>query len=472
VWGYCLDICGGQPNNSLDIQRLMGLGTFIVTIALSIPLDSVVIGGSPLRVLIECFNMLRKKHISITISYLIILMAYILSFGIGAYTISNLRVPYIIETKSFKWVQAPTVLTKKLNDSMNDAFVGDNVFAPYSGVQLNALSSWVKKAKTGIKEIAFMPLAFSTKGFETNISTTNQVYNDYLVRWRRENAYENVGMQYLASQCNIDLDFPCRINSSKYIRVIAGKENQTISWRLCNLEYDSINTTTSMQINCNITIKGGTFPLVILEYPDYDLQPREEYLSQVLDRKDKLSELKEIKDNLFNIMEEALLRPLNNYDLFTTNVAMQLISTWNCEPGNVACAQSKGELATIRYVGAILETTYFMYFANNFNDIAEWTNNSSSTGFFRISHRVCLGGSNPMKSIGLMIAIPMMMTIIGLLPLLSSNKLVWLAADIANSYVSFIRTYFKGNSDSEAFKENSDSEAFKEQMIKIHHDPE
>ncbi|CAG8610669.1 1218_t:CDS:1, partial [Cetraspora pellucida] len=93
-------------------------------------------------------------------------------------------------------------------------------------------------------------------------------------------------------------------------------------------------------------------------------------------------------------------------------------------------------------------------------------------------------GSNPMKSIGLMIAIPMIMIIIGLLPLLSSNKLVWLAADIANSHVAFIRSYFKENSDSEAFKENSDSETFKEnsdsetfkeQMIKIqikNRDPE
>ncbi|CAG8610687.1 1219_t:CDS:2 [Cetraspora pellucida] len=245
VWGYCLDICGGQPNYSLEIQRLMGLGTFFVTIAFSyliqltfshifsyvqgffltreqgIPLDSIVIGGSPLRVSIEFFNMLRKKHISVTMSYLIILIAYILSFGIGAYTTSNLGAPYIMETNSFKWVQAPTVLTKELNDSMYNAFVEDNFFGPYSGAQFNAL------------------ITFLTKQFETelkeNISITNQVNNDYLNQWKRENMFENVGMQYLASQCNVTVNLPCGINSSENIRVMANyiSENKSFYASLC-----------------------------------------------------------------------------------------------------------------------------------------------------------------------------------------------------------------------------------------------
>ncbi|CAG8587180.1 2989_t:CDS:2, partial [Dentiscutata heterogama] len=67
-------------------------------------------------------------------------------------------------------------------------------------------------------------------------------------------------------------------------------------------------------------------------------------------------------------------------------------------------------------------------------------NNSGSTGFFKVSHRMCLGGSNPMFSIGLMIAIPLILMIIELLPLLHRNKIWWLASDIGNDSFSLIRS--------------------------------
>ncbi|CAG8748162.1 25588_t:CDS:2 [Gigaspora margarita] len=161
---------------------------------------------------------------------------------------------------------------------------------------------------------------------------------------------------------------------------------------------------TSVQIDCNVSIKGGIFPLVTLEFPAATQQPREEYLSQVLIKKNKLTELKEIKNNLLTIMEKALSYPLSNADLITKNVAVQLASAWDCEPENVTCAQSKGTVATIRYVGALLDTTYIMYLAEMSNNTTELLkNNSLMTGFTRVSHR-------------------------------------WLAANIGNNYIAFIRS--------------------------------
>ncbi|KAF0420912.1 hypothetical protein F8M41_006888 [Gigaspora margarita] len=85
--------------------------------------------------------------------------------------------------------------------------------------------------------------------------------------------YNNVGMQYLTSQCSA-ANLHCDINSQEYVRN---------GW--------------------------GLFPIITLEYPSYIRQPHEEDLSQVLARKNELSDLKEIKNNLFTIMEEALSRP-------------------------------------------------------------------------------------------------------------------------------------------------------------------
>ncbi|CAG8546032.1 3635_t:CDS:1 [Gigaspora margarita] len=241
-------------------------------------------------------------------------------------------------------------------------------------------------------------------------------------------------MQYLTSQCSA-ANLHCDINSQEYVYVMAGKENQTISWCLCNLPMN-----TSIQIDCNITIKGGLFPTITLEYPNYIRQPREEDLSQVLARKNELSDLNEIKNNLFTIMEGALSPPFLDSDLITVNVATQLASAWSCEPGNFICAQHSGAVATIRYVGALLETAYFLYIVDNYGNITEWMVKNSSTGLFKVSHRVCLGGNNPMQFIGLMIAIPLILVIVGLLPILYNDKLWWLAADIGNNYIALIRS--------------------------------
>ncbi|CAG8752198.1 7568_t:CDS:2, partial [Gigaspora rosea] len=449
VWGHCLEICREQPNYSPEFQQLMGPGSFIVTFAFSlliesifthifayvqgifllsrrgIPFQSIIIGGNPLRVSLSCFTIIKQKQINIfqLLSYLGTLVIYILSFSIGAYATSTLGTPYtIMEVTTFKWIQAPTVLTKELNASMNSAFIPDNFIGAVVNIQMNHLFSWVQRTKDDINEIAFMPM---TKDLELNLTQSSnqsntQSFNHALTKWKVEKVLTNVGMQYLASQCSANIIPPCEINGRESVYVMAGKKNQTISWRLCNLHYNTINTfiNTSMQIDCNISIKGGVFPLIIFEYPNVNQQPLEEYLSQ-----------------------NALLRPFNDSDPITKNVAMQLASGWNCEPENVNCAQSKGTAATLRYVGALLDSTSIMYFADNKDKLNELLkNNSSTTGSYRASHRVCLGGTNPMQSIGLMITIPLIIVIIGLLPLLYNNKLWWLAADIGNNYLAFARS--------------------------------
>ncbi|CAG8464277.1 hypothetical protein C2G38_2079226 [Gigaspora rosea] len=471
IWGHCLEICKEQSNYKPELQQLMGLGSFVVTFVFSIliesiftlifayvqgifllrgrgiPFHSIIIGGNPLRVSMTCFTMIKqKKQINIFqfLSYLGILVIYALSFSIGAYSTSTLGTPYTIDINPFKWIQAPTVITKELNNSMENAFDPSGLI---TYVQMNHLYSWTEITKDDINEIAFMPVRMrkSIKELDQNLNLTqdnksnNQSYNDNLDKWKLEQVFNNVGMQYLASQCSANIIPSCEIDGREDVHVMAGKENQTISWRLCNLHYNTMNT--SVQIDCNISIKGGIFPLVAFEFPAPTQQPREEYLSQVLIKKNELTELKEIKNNLLTIMEKSLSYPLSNADPITKNVAVQLASAWDCEPENVTCAQSKGTVATIRYVGALLDTTYTRYFVEISNNITELLkNNSLTTGFYRVSHRVCLGGTNPMQKIGLIIAIPLIIVIIGLLPLLYNNKLWWLAADIGNNYIAFIRS--------------------------------
>ncbi|CAG8587164.1 2988_t:CDS:1 [Dentiscutata heterogama] len=469
VWGYLLDTCGEQPDYIPEIQKLMSLGSFIMSISFSlltritfshifayvqgffllskqgIPFQAVICEEStPLRVLTACFIMLKQKHNSIhqIISYLGTLIIYIASIIIGAYAASKLATPYIFYETSINWVQAPT---KGLNSSLYSAFTPENSFGQFNEIQFNALSNWNTMTGVDGNEIAFMPMAIAKtiKELEQNLTqnnqSNNQPSNNELTKWKLEKVFNNVGMQYLASQCSANIIPPCEIDGRESVHVMAGKENQTISWRLCNLHYNTINT--SMQIDCNISIKGGVFPLITFEYPSANQQPREEDLSQVLMKKNELKELEEIKNNLFAIMENALLRPFNYSDPITKNVAMQLASAWSCEPENVTCAQSKGTAATVRYVGALLDTTSVMYLAEISKNITEFLkNNSSTTGSFRISHRVCLGGTNPMQSIGIMITIPLIIVIIGLLPLLYNNKLWWLAADIGNNYIAFARS--------------------------------
>ncbi|RIB30301.1 hypothetical protein C2G38_2054267 [Gigaspora rosea] len=423
IWGHCLEICKEQSNYKPELQQLMGLGSFIVTFVFSI--------------LIESIFTLIFAYVQGT------LVIYFLSFSIGAYSTSALGTPYTIDINHFKWIQAPTVITKELNDSMGNAFSPGLI----TYVQMNHLYSWTERTKDDINEIAFMPVSITEtiKELYQNLNLTqdnqsnNQSYNDNLDKWKLEKVFNNIGMQYLASQCSANIIPSCEIDGREDVHVMAGKENQTISCRLCNLHYNTMNT--SVQINCNISIKGGIFPLVALEFPAPTQQPREEYLSRVLMKKNELTELKEIKNNLLTIMEKALSSPISNADPITKNVAMQLASAWDCEPENVTCAQSKGTVATIRYVGALLDTTYIGYFVGiSANETELLKNNSLTTGFYRVSHRVCLGGTNPMQTIGLMIAIPLIIVIVGLLPLLYNNKLWWLAADIGNNYIAFIRS--------------------------------
>ncbi|CAG8546016.1 3634_t:CDS:1 [Gigaspora margarita] len=202
LWGYFLEKCGEQTNDTQELQQLMGLGSFIVTIAFSIliestfshifayiqgfflcskqgiPLRAIIIGGNPLRVSIECFYLLKQKSINRyqLISYLSILAIYILSFGIGTYAVSNLGTPYIVNTTSFNWIQAPTTITEELNSSMLNIFASENSLLPYSFVQFNSLSSWVEKTKTDITEIAFMPFTIAQKQGQ-NLTKNDPVTN-------------------------------------------------------------------------------------------------------------------------------------------------------------------------------------------------------------------------------------------------------------------------------------------------------
>ncbi|KAF0518667.1 hypothetical protein F8M41_016715 [Gigaspora margarita] len=469
IWSI-IEICKEHSNPTSEFRLLMSLGPFIATFAFSlliqsifthifayvqgifllskrgIPLQSIIIGGNPLQVSMTCFIILKQKQISIyqLISYLATLVVYILSFSIGAYATSNLGTPYIMGTTSFKWIKAPTVITNELNKSMNVAFTQDGFLGAINNIQMDSLFSWVEKTKNDINEIAFMPIMMTktinelTQNLTQNNQSITHSYSNDLASWKIEAVFNNVNMQYLTSQCSANVIPSCESDGQENVHVMASKINQTISWQLCNLHYDTMNVST--QIDCNITIKEGIFPLITFEFPSSTQQPREEYLSQVLMKKKELTELKEIKNNLFTIMEDALSGPFSATDPITKNVVVQLASAWDCEPENITCAQSKGTVATVRYVGSLLESASNIYFARISKNITEFLKNTSSTGFYRYSHRVCLGGNNPMQSIGLMIAIPLITIIIGLVPLLYNNKLWWLAADIGNNYIAFIRS--------------------------------
>ncbi|CAG8494415.1 1428_t:CDS:2 [Dentiscutata erythropus] len=415
VWGYFLDICGGQPDYIPEIQKLMSLGTFIMTISFSlltqitfshifayvqgyfllseqgIPFQAIICEDStPLRVLTACFIMLRQKHNNIPqlISYLGTLIIYIASIAIGTYAATKLATPYIFYETSINWVQAPT---KGLYSSLNSAFTPENPFGKINVIQFNALSNWNTMTAVDGNEIAFMPTIFtSTTQLSKKFTDANG-----LVKWKLENGFNNINMLYLNSQCSANANAPCKFNVSEtsYMKSNFNKENQTISWFFCSTEM-IISSPISMQMDCNVTIKEGIFPLAIVEYPSID-KPRDEYLSQVLLRKNELSDAKEIKDDLFTILDQI---EFNWADLISKNVAQQLYNSWDCEQ-NITCAQNAGA-----------ETT------------------------------MCLGGNNPMFLIGLMIAIPLVLMIIELLPLLHRNKIWWLASDISNDSFSLMRS--------------------------------
>jgi hypothetical protein len=147
-------------------------------------------------------------------------------------------------------------------------------------------------------------------------------------------------------------------------------------------------------------------------------------------------------------MENVFARPEfdNNKDLITNNVLTQLLGHWDCNAGNVTCAQELGTTAAIQFFGARLETANILYPVDNLINVNEWIEKSTSTGSLTVMHKVCMGGSNPILMIGLMIFIPSIMTIIELLPLLfSNNKAWWLASDIGFKHIALLRSTAKSN---------------------------
>ncbi|CAG8545976.1 3632_t:CDS:2 [Gigaspora margarita] len=407
IWGYCLEICGAQSNYTPELQKLMSLGSFLITIAFSlliqitfshifayvqgfsllsgqgIPFQAIICEDStPLRVSIACFTMLKQKQsIYQLISYLGTLMIYIASIAVGAYATSKMATPYIIYMTSSSWVQSPT---NELNSSLYSAIMYNNSFGKINEIQFNAMSNWHEITRGFVNEIAFMPTIFS---------------------------------------------FTQQLNSAGIELFI--RENQTMSWLICNP--DDLIGPIHVQMECNVTIKEGVLPIAVVEYPNTN-QPRDEYLSQVLLQKNELSEARKLKNDLFSIFK--VVKPNN---LIFSKVARQMYRPWICDQ-NIVCAQNTGATTTIRLIGAILETAFTIYPMENKLSLNEWIKNSKQTGFFKVSHKVCLGGNNPMFSIGLMLAIPLVLVIIELLPLLYNDKLVWLAANISNNCISLIRS--------------------------------
>jgi hypothetical protein len=97
-------------------------------------------------------------------------------------------------------------------------------------------------------------------------------------------------------------------------------------------------------------------------------------------------------------------------------------------------------MATVQYVGALLETAASTYPVDNDINVNEWIGNSTSTGSLTASHKVCIGGSDPMTAIGLMMAIPLVMLIIELLPIVWNKKVWWLASDIGFKHIALLRS--------------------------------
>ncbi|KAF0453411.1 hypothetical protein F8M41_001750 [Gigaspora margarita] len=449
VWGYFLEICGGQPDYIPEVQQLMSFGSFIMTFSFSlliritfshifayvqgffllsrqgIPFQAIICEDStPLRVLIACFIMLKQKHNSIyqLFSYFGTLIIYITSIIIGAYAASKLATPYVFYETSINWAQAPT---KGLYSSLYSAINTENSFGKINEIQFNALSNWNTMTGTDGNDVAFMPTVF------TSTTQLSKKFTDVngLVKWKLEKGFNNINMLYLNSQCNANTNAPCR-SGIGYANISYNKENQMISWLACDPQ-GLVRGPISMQMDCIITIKEGIFPLAIVEYPSTD-RPRDEYLSQVLLRKNELTDAKELIDDLFNAFKFK-----SNF--FFENTVQHMHISWNCKQ-DVTCAKNMGAVTTVKFVGAILETAFTIYPLENKLNINDWIKNSASTGFFEVSHKMCLGGNNPLFSIGLMIVIPLALMIIELLPLLHRDKLWWLASDISNDSFSLMRS--------------------------------
>src|ERR1043165_9617222 len=136
-----------------------------------------------------------------------------------------------------------------------------------------------------------------------------------------------------------------------------------------------------MWLDCSITIKEGLFPLVTIEFPNNE--PRDEHIADVLLQKNKLDDLKEIKDTLLTTMEEVSSRPPDKLDLISHNVMERSVIRWDCAAGNVTCGEHEAASATVRYVGALMEIASITVPGheqnfNNFN-VDEWIEKSAST---------------------------------------------------------------------------------------------
>jgi hypothetical protein len=459
-WGYFLEYCGEQPDYSPELRYLISFGSFIVALVIGalaqatlahmfaylqgyfllkkqgIPLQAVMSGEqTPARVLIACLTIFRRTRYNKQrhgdffqiILYLSILIIYIFSVGIGAYAASKLDAPYVFYNAPIKWAQAPT---QGIKSSLFNAFMPENFIGGVNRIQFNSLADWVDKTRGDIYEVPFLPPTWTTK------ASSNLKDKDGLIKWNLEMELKNINLQYLTAQCNANPDPPCnkdQIVRGTTVSLMGGKENKTISWKLCDLPFDQ----DSVQLDCKITLKQGLFPRVTIGFPNND--PRDENLAEVLLRKNELVELNELTDELFDAMEKAFSRPDNNLDLISKNVINQLVSGWYCK-GNNTCAELTGASTAVRYAGALLESASIMYPVDNAIELDELVENSKTTGFITATHKVCTGGNNPMLSIGLMISVPLLMIIFELLPLLFSNKVWWLASDIGYKHIALLRS--------------------------------
>ncbi|RIA86503.1 hypothetical protein C1645_779529 [Glomus cerebriforme] len=472
LWGYFLEFCGEQPDYSPELRYLMSFGSFVVALVIGalaqaslvhmfayvqgyfllkkqgIPLQAVMSGEqTPARVLLACMTILRQIRLGYKddkkqryrygnffqiILYASTLIVYVLSVSIGAYAASKLGTPFVYYSAPVKWVQAPT---EGIQASLNNAFMPEHLIQGVDLIQFTSLADWVDKTRARNNEVAFLPTTWTTLSKATQDGNLKD--KDGLIRWNLEADLSNINMQYLTANCNADPNPSCDNNDQilrgTTVRTMAGKENKTISWQICDLPRDQ----DPVQLNCNITLKQGLFPHVIIGFPNN--APRDEHLAEVLLRKNELTELTGLTDDLFEAMENAFSRTDYQPDVISKNVVEQLVSGWDCN-GNITCAQTNGESATVRYTGALLEAASFMYPTDNSINLDDLIDNSKSTGILTASHKVCIGGNDPLASIALMISIPLLMLIIEILPLLTSNKVWWLASDIGYKHIALLRS--------------------------------
>jgi hypothetical protein len=474
AWGFLLEVCGEQPEYSSELQYLMSFGSFIVAIILGalaqatlahmfayvqgyfllkshgIPLHAIMSGEqTPARILSSCLVIFKYKQngedykkqkygkfyqIFLYTSTLII---YFASVGVGGYASSLLGTPYVYYSSPIKWTQVPTIPNDELRISLNNAFLPVDTLGAITSIQYNSISRWVQKTAVNDKEVAFLPITYDN----LNDAVSGSNLKGGLLKWRVEAKYDNINMQYLTAQCDADPNPSCntdQLQKGKVIFTKPSKENKTLTWDICD------NDAGSVRLICSITLKEGVFPSITIVYPEN--LPRDEQLAEILLRKNEMRDLNELRDEMFATMENVLTRPTYNVykDLISSNVLQQFLNQWNCKARNFTCAQELGSTAAIRYFGARLEAANIMYPVDNFINVNELIEKSTSTGSLEVTHKVCIGGSNPVLTIGLMILIPSIMLIVELLPLLfSNNKAWWLASDIGFKHIALLRSTAK-----------------------------